>query len=196
MKKIYYDLETTSTDPLTANILECCFMFTIDRKELRAYTAKIKFNKRYSELSQLEKDTLKFNNINDEVDLEEHNSIAVEWEEYFNDVWDYYLTYFKDNNTKIGLSGWNNATFDNTIFNRIAGFNYYNQFDYHSRDIMQRYLILKEIGFIKGLSLSKVYSELIGSKELEFHTAYDDCIATKELDEYFEDNYIDHTMYK
>lgn len=196
MKKIYFDLETTSINPLTANILECCFMFTVDRKILKSYTSKIKFNKRYSELSQLEKDTLKFNNIYDEVDLEEHNSVAIEWEEYFIEVWNYYLTYFKDNNTKIGLSGWNNTAFNNIIFNRIAGFKHYSQFDYHSRDIMQRYLILKEIGFIKKLSLSKVYCELIDPKGLEFHTAYDDCIATKELDEYYEDNYIDLTMYK
>lgn len=198
MKKIYYDFETTSPNPLEAEILEACFLFVEDREIIDRFESKIIINKPYAAMCILERETLEFNGIKNKEDLLDHNQQARHWDEFIDKVMKYYIEMFidydKNKPIKIPLSGWNNSGFDNIIFQRKLGvikgqlIFYKDWFDYHTRDIMHRFLILKEIGMLKGLALGKVHKEIFPETFLQYHRATSDCFAVKDLDEWFEDH--------
>lgn len=192
MKKIYFDFETTSPNPLKAEILEAAFIFVEDGEVIEKIVSNITLKKSWNEFDEDELETLAFNNINSEEDYFEHQKLSNCWNQLHSYLIRYYVEMFqdydevKDKPIKIPLSGWNNAGFDNVILQRVFP-EYKDYFDYHTRDIMHRFQILKEIGMIKGLSLSKCHQELIGTEKSEnFHNALIDCYATKDLDEWFE----------
>jgi hypothetical protein len=198
MKKIYFDFETTSPNPLEAEILEACFIFVEDREIIDRFESKIIINKPYEVMSILERETLEFNGILSKEDFISHNQQARHWEEFIDKVMTYYIEMFIDYEEKplkLPLTGWNNSGFDNIILQRKLGvingklLMYKEWFDYHTRDIMHRFQILKECDMLKGLSLSKTHNDIIGKMQHgAFHTAYADCHAVKELDEWFEDH--------
>lgn len=192
MKKIYFDFETTSPNPAEADILEASFIFVEGRDVIEVFSSKIFIKKHYSEMSYLEIDTLKFNGINSEKEFYDHNSKSQNWESFISKVVTYYVEMFSDwdeinDMQKLPLTGWNNAGFDNLILQRNLS-DYNNYFDYHTRDIMHRFQILKECEMLKGLSLSKVHKEIIGTEDPKnFHNSDVDCYAVKDLDEWYED---------
>ncbi len=193
MKKIYLDFETTTPEPISADILESTFLFVENNEIVDFFTNKIKLKKKWNEFNQLELETLAFNKINSECDYNRHQSLAIEWDEYISRVMKYYIEMFqdydynKDKPIKLPLSGWNNSSFDNIIFSRHFNEPLRKYFDYHTRDIMHRFQILVEIGMFKGLKLSKLHIDIFGTiKEELFHDSKLDCIAVKELDEWFE----------
>ena len=54
---------------------------------------------------------------------------------------------------------------------------------------MHNFRMLQERGFVKGTSLMMTHKELLGNRNsVDFHNALTDCLATKELDEWFEKN--------
>src|SRR5690606_559398 len=139
----------------------------------------------WREFTELEIETLKFNNIHTPEDWQKHQTDAISWDEYFDQVFTFYIEMFQDLDdetgrpTKLPLTGWNNAEYDNIILKRYIGD--IEPFDYHTRDIMHRFQIMKEGGLIKGLSLSKCHQELIGDiRDDEFHNSAIDCIAVKD----------------
>lgn len=206
MKKIYFNFETTTPEPTTAKIIEACFLFVEDGEIIEKFKSKIRINhgmksmsEEWFEFSDIERDTLAFNGIKKAKDYFQHEHEAVYWENFLEEVMKYYVEMFQDIGdngklSKIALTGWNNAGFDNIILQRFLNshfqtYPYNDYFDYHTRDIMHRFQILKEIGMIKGLSLSKCHSELIGTiKKSNFHDSEIDCIAVKDLDEWFDCN--------
>lgn len=195
VKKIYLDFETTNIDPTKADILEACFLFVDDRKIIKKFSSKIIIDKYYKDMTLLEIDTLKFNKINNEEEFERHNKSASSWVKFILSVLKYYENWQDiDNNDKkikIPLTGWNNAGFDNIIFQKHINCKLSKYFDYHTRDIMHSFRILKEkLMIVGGLSLSKLHNDILGDSTLQFHTAIDDCIAVKELDEWLEDSLI------
>lgn len=197
MKKIYLDFETTHTNPLLADILEACFMFVGKNTIVKTFHAKIKVNKQWKDFNSKEIETLNFNSIYTEEEYIKHQEDAIEFELYINEVIEYYTQIFQDcpkdsKPIKLPLTGWNNAGFDNIILKqaimKIPVFEYdITIFDYHTRDIMHRFQILKECDMIKGLSLNRVHLDIIDTIPFnEFHNSKVDCIATKDLDEWFE----------
>jgi hypothetical protein len=199
MKKIYVDFETTHTNPILANILEACFLFVGKNNIVKKFHAKIKVNKEWNDFNKKEIETLDFNNICTEEEYIKHQKEAVEFEFYINEVIEYYIQMFQDieedgKPIKLPLTGWNNAGFDNIILKqavmKLPVFEHsINIFDYHTRDIMHRFQILKECDMLKGLSLSKAHGDVIGTIPFyEFHNSNVDCIATKDLDEWFEEH--------
>lgn len=197
MKKIYFDFETTHNNPVLANILEACFLFVEDGDVIETFHSKIKINKKWSDFTNKEIETLNFNKIYTEEEYKKHQKEAIEFESYFDEVIKYYIEMFQDigdkgKPTKLPLTGWNNAGFDNIILKqaimKIPVFDYtMNIFDYHTRDIMHRFQILKECDMLKGLSLSKTHKDIIGTiSDNKFHNSEIDCIAVKELDEWYE----------
>ncbi len=190
-KRIYFDFETTDVNPLKADILEACFIFVEDRDIIEIFNSKIKIEKNFDEL---DKATLSFNGINSVEDLHDHNSKSLDFKDFFENVIKYYVEYFQDYKEgypeKMRLTGWNNSAFDDIILKRYLSNQFYSYFNYNSRDIMQRFHFLQEYNFIniKGLALSLVFKDLISPiPKLNFHTAKDDCLAVKTLDEYLDD---------
>lgn len=194
MKKIYFDLETTSTNPVEASILEATFLFVENQKIVKVISSKINFNPSvFALLSDLEVETLKFNNINNLEELENHNKQAVYFKSFFDEILEY-LTGFNNNGHRFALTGWNNSGFDNVILRKFLQKTFGIYFDYHARDIMHDFRRLKELDFfkndnLKSLRLSEVHKNIIGSiSEKDFHKSYFDCLAVKDLDEWYEKN--------
>jgi oligoribonuclease (3'-5' exoribonuclease) len=203
IKKIYFDFETTSPNPNEAKILEATFTFVENKKIIKTFSKKINFyidrnfcpksllnsKEVYDELTELEKDTLKFNKINNHKEMSDHILDSEDFIFFFDEIL-YYYKEFKGSDNKLSLTGWNNAGFDNVILIRYFP-KLSNYFDYHTRDIYHNFRILKDFHKVKGLNLSKIHKELIGTfKDEDFHKSENDCIAVKDLDEWFESNII------
>lgn len=201
MKRIYLDFETTSTNPLKAEILQATFYLVDDHNPDSPIfvDANIYVPKEYNDFSEEEKETLKFNGINNEEQYNIRNKYSnMGLVAYFDEV----IKAIKEmyNGVKIPLSGWNNAGFDNIIFRRkleeLKGWNpeystFFDKYiDYHTRDIMHGARLLKDLGLLKGTNLFLTHRDLIGTrKEEEFHSSIIDCQATKEIDDFILKNF-------
>jgi hypothetical protein len=203
-KKIIYDFETTGINPIECKILKACFMFVENRKiintisyDISLFTDRDKFKamkkditlieNNYNNLLVEEIDTLKFNRINNINEYVKHEQKSMFVDDFFKMIVEYYNK-FKANIKKLPLTGWNNAGFDNIIMKRY--FEDYNKFfDYHTRDIMHDFRRLRELMHDnRGLSLKYIHKETLGTiKDDQFHLPEFDCLAVKDLDEWFED---------
>lgn len=180
----YIDLETTGTNIFKCSILQIGLI--LNDKE---YNFKVKYPFKFNKLDQEEKEGLIFNKIKSQNDLDNHNKNALSIQEVLKELKLLFDFESKKNYKRIFLSGWNSSSFDIPILIReskkynIDLFQYVN---YHHRDVMARYMLLKELNIITGLNLSKLHKELIGTvKEDKFHDALEDVKATRDLDNYF-----------
>lgn len=187
MKKIYLDLETVGVNQFKASILELTFLFCEDREVIESISKNIHYPKKWANTTKQEKIDLGWHNIKSQEDIDKHNSTALK----FQDVMDVVLLKARRFG-KIALSGWNNAGFDNLILQRhlvSIGIDMNEYFDYHTRDIMSRMQFFYEFNLVGGLSLKKCHTDLLETIPADkFHSSYWDCIATKDLDEWCDDN--------
>lgn len=185
-KKIYLDLETIGTNKFHNDIIELCTLFVENKTILDTLNTKVTITKQFSELTNEEIKDLQFHNIYNQEDINSHNEHAYPIQK----VLELLLTKVKLFG-KVAISGWNNSGFDNLILERhliSLGININDYFNYHTRDIMHKIETFEELGYIGGLSLKYCHNELVGGiREECFHTAYTDCIAVKDLDEWVED---------
>lgn len=189
MKRLYLDLETVGTDKFKADILEIGVLFCEDRKVIDTIDTKVIYHKKYSETTQQEKIDLAWHKINSQEDIDNHNSNAVD----FKNVLEVLKTKLAIFGEKVAISGWNNAGFDNLITERTLiayGVQINELFDYHTRDVMCRMQLFQEHDFVKGTSLQYTHKDLIGTiPDNKFHTAINDCYATKDLDEWIDNEF-------
>lgn len=186
-KKIYLDLETVGVNQFKANILEMSVLFVENRKIVDEISNNVYYPKKWINTNKQEKIDLGWHNIKSQEDIDKHNETALN----FKDLIDVVLVKVKRFG-KLGISGWNNAGFDNLILQRhlvSLGIDINEHFDYHTRDIMSRMQLFYEFNLVAGLNLKKCHMDLIETIPAEnFHKSYWDCIATKDLDEWIEDN--------
>jgi len=195
-KKIILDFETDRSNPATAEPIEATFLFIEDDKIINTLSSKLLIDHMWREVKEDKEllDTYKFNGIESEEDLDKHNKEAIDSEKFFRSV----MSYLKEftGGFWISLTGWNNAGFDNLIFRRVVdniepGF-FRRYINYHARDIYHNYRVLKgsenhlgEVNLMK-LNLKSVHTNLIGTMSSEdFHKSLNDCLAVKDLDEWF-----------
>lgn len=184
MENNYIDLETTGTNIFKCSILQVGLL--LGNKE---YNFKVKYLFKFDEIDQEEREGLIFNNITNQEELNEHNNNALTIQKVLKELKLLFDFESKKKYKRIFLSGWNSSSFDIPILIReskkynIDLFQYVN---YHHRDVMARYMLLKELNIVTGLNLSKLHKELIGTiKEDNFHDALEDVKATRDLDNYF-----------
>lgn len=194
MKKIILDFETDRPNPATAEPIEATFLFIENDEIVKEFSSKLFINNYWEEVLKDSEllDTLAFNGIKSEEDLEKHNSLAKNSNQFMLEVMNYLKSF--NNGYWISLTGWNNSGFDNLIFRRIVdeiepGF-FKRYIQYHARDIYHNFRVLENCKAYSGkLNLQHVHTKLIGTLSADdFHKSRNDCIAVKDLDEWFTKN--------
>ena len=190
-KKIYFDFETTSRNPLKAQILQSTFLFCVGDEILREFTSNIKVSKSFKQFDTEELQALELNKITNEYEFKEHQDKAITFKEYMDLVFRYAVgtsIEFLEEDTfisKVSLTGWNNRCFDDIILERYVPQVYKKVFNPTSRDLKQRFLMLIEyniISFEEKLSLQSAFETFFCNSSLEFHTSSGDCYALYNLD--------------
>ena len=120
MKKIILDFETDRPNPATAEPIEATFLFIENDEIVKEFSSKLFINNYWEEVLKDSEllDTLAFNGIKSEEDLEKHNSLAKNSNQFMLEVMNYLKSF--NNGYWISLTGWNNSGFDNLIFRRIV----------------------------------------------------------------------------
>lgn len=185
MKRIIIDFETNSNNPLKADMIEFTALFVEEEVIINEINTLIKFEEKWEKLKQHQIAALNFNKIFNQEELDLHNSKARDNKEV---IFEFLDKVKKFSNEKLGITGWNNASFDNVILRRNLekyGFEFNEYFDYHSRDIMNMFLpIYNQLLKDKfSLHLKDAHMYLIKTLEdKDFHIAKNDCIATLDID--------------
>jgi len=190
-KKIILDFETNRPNPATAEPIEATFLFIENDEIVKEFSSKLFSNLYWEEVIKDQElyDTLVFNGIKSESDLENHDREAKNVNQFMLEV----MTYIKEftGGYWIALTGWNNSGFDNLIFRRIVdeiepGF-YKKYIQYQARDIYHNFRVLENCGAYEGkLNLQHVHTKIIGTlSPSDFHKSRNDCIAVLDLDRWF-----------
>jgi hypothetical protein len=188
-QKIIFDFEFLTKNFVDAMIIEATFLFVKNNTIVKSFFSPITITESYETLAKKFPETLKFNKIYSQEDIDMHNQNSVELETYFKKVLDFSTSF---STTKLPLTGWICAGSDIPILKQTLsklGFDFNKYFDYHTRDIGIVFQEFYNRFFNNSFDnhLSSAHQYLFGTIPKEkFHTSYQDCLATLDMDNWIE----------